>query len=429
MDSAVMFSLVAMVVVFCLVYFLPRRKVEISIALIACSVAGALAGGVGFPVRHLVEGEFGYFNVVLVIITGSMFLGVMQKNGILRGITRGLARRLCSHPFLLLLLSVVLLFLPGTVTGLGVPAVLSTGVLVIPILKKMGMDDATLTAFIAIEACFGTVTGPVNIPVMIIANAINMPYEGFSKVLPLMTISLGLITMLILGFRTALNADTGAVREEFRTRSEEIEGVRSYIPILLVIILFVIPSLFPLKIPALSTPVVFMIGTVAAVLCGKKIKVMQTLRDAINGPILSVAALLIAVGVVVQISTLTGVKGVIVVGSLSLSKAFIIIALAVILPIFGGVVTMLGAAAILGVPLVLALLGHNVIIVTAAVSLICALSQVIPPTAIVGLLAGDIVGMKGYGGIMKKLLLPCIIAIAFATMMVLFANQLAQILI
>ena len=429
MDSAVMLSLVAMVVVFCLVYFLPRRKVEISIALIACSVAGALAGGVGFPIRHLVEGEFGYFNVVLVIITGSMFLGVMQKNGILRGITRGLARRLCGHPFLLLLLSVVLLFLPGTVTGLGVPAVLSTGVLVIPILKKMGMDDATLTAFIAIEACFGTVTGPVNIPVMIIANAINMPYEGFSKVLPLMTISLGLITMLILGSRTALNADIDAVMEEFRTKSEEIEGARAYIPILLVIALFVIPSLFPLRIPALSTPVVFMIGMVAAVLCGKRINILQTLGDAINGPILSVAALLIAVGVVVQISTLTGVKGVIVVGSLSLSKAFIIIALAVILPIFGGVVTMLGAAAILGVPLVLALLGHNVIIVTAAVSLICALSQVIPPTAIVGLLAGDIVGMKGYGRIMKKLLLPCVIAIVFAIMMIFFANQLAQILI
>lgn len=429
MELSVILSLLAMIVVFSGVYFLPKKKYELSIALIACAIAGALAGGSGFPIRHLVEGEFGYFNVVLVILTGSMFLRVMQENGILQGITRSLARRLSDHPFCLLLLSMVLLFLPGTVTGLGVPAILSTGVLVIPILKKMGMEESTLTAFIAIEACFGTVTGPVNIPVMIIANAINMPYEGFSKVLPLMTISLGLITMLILGLKTALKADTQAVKDEFILQQGELNSFRSYIPILVVIALFVIPGFFPLTIPALSTPIVFILGTLAAILCGKKIRVLDVLADSVNGPILSVAALLIAVGVVVQVSTLTGVKGLIVVESLSLNKTLIFLALAVVLPVFGGVVTMLGAAAILGVPLVLALLGHNVIIVTAAVSLICALSQVIPPTAIVGLLAGEVVGVKGYAQILKKLFLPCAIAIAFAVMMIIFAEPLAKILI
>lgn len=429
MDPKAIFSLLTMILVFAVVYFLPRKKIEISVALIASSIAGALAGGAGFPIRHFVEGEFGYFNVVMVILTGSMFLKIMQENGTLEGITRSLARRLSDHPFCLLLLSMILLFLPGTVTGLGVPAVLSTGVLVIPILKKMGMGNTTLAAFIALEACFGTVTGPINIPVMIIANAINMPYEGFSKVLPLMTISLGLITMLILGLRTALTADTQAVKEAFHLRNDELSGFRSYIPIIVVILLFALPSIFPLRIPALSTPVVFILGTVTAVFCGRKINVIDSLAKAVDGPILSVAALLIAVGVVVQISTLTGAKGLIVVGSLTLDKSLIFVALAVVLPLFGGVVTMLGAAAILGVPLVLALLGHNVIIVTAAVSLLCALSQVIPPTAIVGLLAGDIIGVGEYSKIINKLMLPCLIAIAVSILMVIFANQLAQFLI
>ena len=429
MDVNALLSLAAMVLVFAGVYFLSRKKIEISIALIASSIAGALAAGEGIPIRHLVEGEFGYFNVVMVILSGSIFLKTMQENGTMEGITRSLARKLSSHPFFLLLFSMVLLFLPGTVTGLGVPAVLSTGVLVIPILKKMGMRDATLAAFIALEACLGTVAGPINIPVMIIANAINMPYEGFSKVLPLMTISLGLITMLILGLKTALKADPALIREAFPFETDELCGIKAYIPVIVVILLFVLPSFFPFRLPALSTPLVFLVGTVVAVFCGRRINVVESLSRAVDGPILSVAALLTSVGVVVQIATLTGVKGLIVVESLSLGKSFIYLALAIVLPLFGGVVTMLGAAAILGVPLVLALLGHNVIITTAAVSLLCALSQVIPPTAIVGLLAGETIGFNDYGKIMGRLFWPCLIAVVVAVIMVAFANPLAHVLI
>jgi len=74
--------------------------------------------------------------------------------------------------------------------------------------------------------------------------------------------------------------------------------------------------------------------------------------------ILPVIGILLGVGMLIEVLTLTGLRGAIVVGSLSIPSAFLFAGIAIILPLFGGI-SVYGGASVLGVPFALALLGRN----------------------------------------------------------------------
>ncbi len=82
----------------------------------------------------------------------------------------------------------------------------------------------------------------------------------------------------------------------------------------------------------------------------------------------------------IEMLTLTGLRGAIVVGSLAIPSAFLFASIAVILPLFGGI-SVYGGASVLGVPFALALLGRNQVVVLSALSLIGAMGSYIPPVA------------------------------------------------
>jgi len=187
-------------------------------------------------------------------------------------------------------------------------------------------------------------------------------------------------------------------------------------------------DVFPAFIPDIGTPFIFFIGTIIAILCGKKINVWKSITGVMDGPILNIAALLLASGVVVEVSTLTGIRGLLVVACLSLPASLIYISAGLAHPIVGGTLTMLGSAAILGVPFATALLGSNMIVVVASLSLLCALSQYIPPTAIAGLLSKNLVSVERYGVILRKLAIPTVICIIYSVIVLFYSNQVALLL-
>ena len=49
-------------------------KLPSGVAMGAAAVVGALVGGQGIPVRHLVEGTFGYLDAMLIIATAMIFM-------------------------------------------------------------------------------------------------------------------------------------------------------------------------------------------------------------------------------------------------------------------------------------------------------------------------------------------------------------------
>ena len=89
---------------------------------------------------------------------------------------------------------------------------------------------------------------------------------------------------------------------------------------------------------------------------------------------------------------------------------------------------MWGAAPVLGVPLILLFntIGLNPIIALAGMSVIWPLGDALPPTAIIGRLTVDTVGMKEpYSKFLKYCIIPAAIIMAVGTLMVVFSKKLA----
>ena len=105
--------------------------------------------------------------------------------------------------------------------------------------------------------------------------------------------------------------------------------------------------------------------------------------------------ILMGVGMFIQIMTLTGVRGFIVTTCLSLPDGFLYVAMAITIPLFGAV-SSYGSASVLGVPFLLAFLSKNQIITAAAISLIASLGDMMPPTALAGIFAAQVVGLDKY---------------------------------
>ena len=68
-------------------------NLPIAVAMALATIVGALAAGEGIPLRHLVEGEFGYINTILVIATAMMFMKVVLKTGMLDSMSAWMIRK------------------------------------------------------------------------------------------------------------------------------------------------------------------------------------------------------------------------------------------------------------------------------------------------------------------------------------------------
>lgn len=103
-----------MVAIFVLLAMLLKLPIGISLAFSA--LAGSLLGGEGIGLRHLVEGSFGYFDTILIIVTAMIFMNVLQASGILDTITSILLRTFYKRKFALLLSVMALIMFPGMIT-------------------------------------------------------------------------------------------------------------------------------------------------------------------------------------------------------------------------------------------------------------------------------------------------------------------------
>lgn len=421
------FVLAAMVATFLVLSFIGKRlkqKIPLAVLLFAASVAAALAGGYGFPLRHLIEGEFGYIYINLVIFTGMILLQILKQSGSLDAISWDILVNFRRHPVVLFFLLTMMLFLPGMVTGVGTAGVLSTGIFAALILTTVGIPKIETAAIIALLTTFGASAPPINIPALIISGGINMPYEGFDTILWILTLPPGLFSIFYLGYRHFRTVSL----EEIKSRIPEPRRkhlILPYIPLIVVAGLFFSIRLLPNRIPDLATPLIFMIGALVGLLTGERVNFLHASKEAMRGGLFMVVALLFVVGTVVQITTLTGVKGLLVIGALALgsvSSVLMYVAMGLSLPILGGVLTHLGSAAILGVPFSLALLTKNTIVVVAATANICVLSQLIPPSAVGGYFAQAVVEITDYRPILKKCLLPMAATVLWSILIIVLAK-------
>ncbi len=185
-------------------------------------------------------------------------------------------------------------------------------------------------------------------------------------------------------------------------------------------------KLLPQVIPDLGMPLIFIIGAIVGLFTGEKVDIIKTTKEAINST-LPVLGILMGVGMFIQIMTLTGVRGFIVINALSLPSILLYIGIAVVMPAFGAV-SSFGSASVLGVPFVLALLGQNEIVTASALSLIAGLGDLVPPTALAGIFAAQVVGEDNYVNVLKKCLVPALAILIYGLIFVIFAGPIASII-
>ena len=183
---------------------------------------------------------------------------------------------------------------------------------------------------------------------------------------------------------------------------------------------------FPFQFSRSGLPLIFALTALtAALLSPVKLNIwkisLETTRQ-----LLPLIGTLTCVGILVQIMTLTGVRGLIAVSVVTLPVALVIASLFITLPISEAVL-MWGAAPVLGVPLVLFFntRGLNPVVALAAMSIIWPLGDALPPTAIIGRLTMNVVGVKEpYSKFLKQCLIPGIIITVLGMLMVIFSKHL-----
>ncbi len=401
-------------------------KLSTELSLFAAALAGALAGGYGIPARHLAEGAFTYFDIILIFITATLFMNLLKKSGGVAFVVRIVLSRFHSRKAVLFLIITFLLLIPGALTGAGSVTVLITGGLIAVVLHYMGISRPKTTAIIFILAGLSAAAPPVSLWAMLTAAGVNMPYVGFFLPLLIPCVVLSLMTIFILGWKSR-PVDLERALQELPEAPAGMNWWKVISPFLLFFALVVAGRLWPFILPVIGLPMMFMASAVLSlVLSPVKLNFLHISRETIQ-QLLPLIGTLTCVGILVQVMALTGVRGLIAVTIVTLPLAVVILSLAFVLPVSEAVL-MWGAAPVLGVPLVLLFntIGLNPIIALAGMSVIWPLGDALPPTAIIGRLAKETVGMKEpYFRMLKHALIPALIIAATGVLMVLFSKKLS----
>lgn len=394
----------------------------VSLSMILGAIAGALVAGEGIPVRHLFEGCFTYIDTILIISTAMLFMTAIQRSGALEALNALIVTKFYKAPALMLILLMFIIMFPGMITGSSTAAVLSAGAIVAPILLKIGIPKEKAGAILAIGSIMGMAAPPVNIPAMLIAGGVDMPYIGFEGPLFLLTIPCAIFTVLFLGLKYCKDLDIEELKKELDMEIGKQYGFKLYIPILLLVVLLVLTRALPQFMPQLGTPLIFLICAVVALFTGKRFNAWHAGLEAMDTTI-PVLAKLMGVGMFIQILTLTGARGYIVVSCLGLGIVLLYAAVCIVMPAFGAV-SSYGAASVMGVPFLLVLLDTgDQITLAAALSFICCLGDLMPPTALAGNYAAQIVGLK-YKPVLKHCIIPFLVCIALGLACLLLSGYL-----
>jgi TRAP-type C4-dicarboxylate transport system permease large subunit len=401
-------------------------KWPVSVSMLVASAAGALVGGVQDPVRHLVEGTFGYVDTILTIATAMMFMTGFRDSGALEALTAAVIKKFNKWPGVLMVLLTLVIMVPGMITGSSTASVLTAGAVVAPMFASMGMSAVESGALISIAAILGMIAPPVNIPAMIIGGGIDMPYVGFELPLALLTFPLAVVFALWFGWRKVRHLDRTKVLAslDFSTLNRY-GGWRLFSPLILIFVLMILDKAVP-RVFGLGMPLIFIIGTVSTWVTGKRFNILQSAKKSIED-VLPVLGILVGVGMFIQIMTATGVRGFIVVNALSVPPALLYAMIAISIPLFGAI-SAFGSSSVLGVPFMLALLGQDQIIAAASLSLIAAIGDFMPPTALAAIFAAKVVGIEKYGTVLKKLVVPTLIIIVYAILFIVFSKQIRAVL-
>jgi Na+/H+ antiporter NhaD/arsenite permease-like protein len=396
------------------------------LSMLAAALAGALAGGFGIPYRHLAEGAITYLDINLIFVTATLFMNILKESGGIAFAVRSILRRFHrSRPLLLLLLSLLLL-IPGALTGAGSVTVLITGGMVATVLHYMGITRIRISAIIFLIAGLSAAAPPVSLWAMLTAAGVNMPYVGFFWPLLVPCLLCALFTIFLLGWKGS-GTDIIKALEELPEPPRRMNWTRVLLPFGVFFGLIALGRILPFSTPVMGLPLMFLCAAVASYLLSPIRLDLPGISRRTVDQLLPLLATLTCAGILVQIMTLTGVRGLLAVTAVTLPVIAVFATLFLVLPASEAVL-MYAAAPVLGVPLVLLFntIGLNPIIALAGMSILWPLGDALPPTAIIGRLTVEVVGYQdSYLRFLRQCLGPAIVIIMVGTLMVVYSGRLS----
>jgi TRAP-type C4-dicarboxylate transport system permease large subunit len=412
--------------------FLLRLPIGIAMALGA--VVGAVTGGYLFPLndlaRHLVEGMFAYLDPIYIIATATIFMFSIDRSGLLETLSHWMLRLFSRVPVLLLGAITLIIMFPGMLTGSSTAAVLTTGALMAPVLIHLGVPKDKAGAVIAMAALLGMAAPPVNIPALIIGAGVDLPYVGLDLPLLALTVPPALVITWALALPHCRRVTTGDLTKSLPTNHAATHGPLLFLPLVVVIVLLTGERLLP-EVFNLGLPLIFMIGAVLAMFKGRPIHLGRVSYEAMKAA-LPILGILMGVGMFIQVMTLTGARGEVVIQALQLPRGWtgLYPVIGVSLPLFGSV-SSFGAASVLGIPFLMALPTNADLIImnAAAMSLIVSLGDLMPPTALAGIFAAQVVGEEKYTRVLRHCIIPGAAIALLGLLAIEFAQPLARLLV
>jgi len=408
------------------------RKLSVELCMLSSAIAGGLAGAfvktpsISELARHLVEGTFTYLDVMLVFVTATIFIKIIAESGGVNYVVRGIIKAFYNKRILALLLLMILILIPGALTGAGSISILTVGAPSALALGYLGISKKRVAAILFIIAGLSAAAPPVNIWAMIVSAGTAIPYVGFELPLGIPVLILGTMTMLVLGWKKESKMKLEDVLKDMPEVPEGMNWWRVLLPFLVFFGLVIASRIWPFSVPILGLPLEFTIAAIVAFLVSpKKINIFVLSRDVVK-LLLPLLATMAIVGSLQQIMTVTGVRGLISYAVISTPLVLLYILLIFIIPVSEGVLTY-GGAAIIGIPLVWFLdsVGLHATVVIAGLSLLWPLGDGLPPTALIGRLSVMMSEYKeSYWSFLKTTWLPWVIITIVGILMVIFSAKL-----
>ena len=382
-------------------------------------------------IRHVVEGSFTYFDVCLTFLTATFFMTLFREAGGISYLVRAIVSRFYKRRMMLLLLLMVVMMVPGAVTGSGATTVLTVGGLVGTVLATMAVKEERRVALIFVLAAMSAACPPINLWAMMAAAGANMPYVGFTKPLLILTVVGALFATFYLPRGTKNDA---AVEDVLKTLPEAPEGwnlLRAFLPFIVMIVLIVGARIVPAYWPVIGLPMIFTFSAAVVLLCSpKKVKIFETAVTTVQN-LKELVGIMMVVGILNQIMTLTGARGLLSLAVVILPIWLLFAILWLILPVSEGVLQY-AVAPLFGVPLIMLfnMLGYNPVVSLSCWAVMWPLGDCLPPTAVVGRAAVLELDYKGdyYKGFVKSAIVPMLVILALCTVMMIFNKSVGNFL-
>ncbi len=405
------------------------RKLSVEISMLSAAVAGGIAGAfirtppIGQLARHLVEGSFTYLDVILVFSTATIFMAIVSESGGVNYVVRATIKYFYNVRIIALILLMIIILIPGALTGAGSVSLLVVGAPVALALGYLGIEKRRAAAILFIVAGLSAAAPPVNIWAMILCAGTAIPYVGFELPLGIPVLILGTFTVLYLGWKRKEKRNLEEVLQDMPEVPARMSWWRVILPFLVFFGLVIAYRIWPFSTPILGLALEFVIAALVAWLVSPvKIRILALSRDTMKR-LLPLLATMVVVGMLQQIMTVTGVRGLISFAVVSTPLILLFISLALIIPVSEGVLTY-GGAAIIGIPLVWYLdsIGLHATVAIAGLSLLWPLGDGLPPTALIGRLSVMVSEYKGsYWSFLRSTWIPWLVITIVGILMVRFS--------